>query len=114
MAIAFILFNPIPLIVCIPLLSLLLDTFLSSRPLGKPLVGACYVAPHQLKFGERNYRIKETYLNYKTWLVVLELEDGQRYCLWRDSVSEQHYRQLLVMLQNSTPNKKATDNSSVA
>ncbi|YCA19696.1 hypothetical protein M1D72_09245 [Vibrio sp. AK197] len=72
------------------------------------------MAPHQLKFGERNYRIKETYLNYKTWLVVLELEDGQRYCLWRDSVSEQHYRQLLVMLQNSTPNKKATDNSSVA
>jgi len=43
--------------------------------------------------------IKRSVLSLAMFGVLIWFESGQKRILWRDSVAEEHYRQLLVMLK---------------
>lgn len=100
LAIHFIVVSNLPLSAsCFVLLFILRHAFSHLAWLALPLIGPIDVKDEEFSISENTKRVVKVNFTYVNWFIRLTFDDGSRGLLWRDSVSEAKYRQLIVILK---------------
>lgn len=101
--------NAFPAVVSLLLLCFLLNLLVLHPIFPEPLYGVISITSTQIQIGQELYPYTNSDVSFRAWLIIFKLASGKRMCLWRDSVSENDYRSLLVMLRT----QKTPSNHSV-
>ncbi|MEZ9229698.1 protein YgfX [Vibrio amylolyticus] len=99
----------LPLLVSSSLIALSLIIFHRYRFLPEPMVGAIVISDEGvLDYQGSQCLVKFSSFNTAYIGVILTLTDNRRLILWRDSVTDDEYRKLLVQLRSidTTPDEK--------
>lgn len=65
-----------------------------------PLVGTFALdVSGKLQVNGIDYQYKKMFTIYAEWFVIIDTQQGPRWCVWRDSVREDTYRHLLALFR---------------
>ncbi|MGC9460376.1 protein YgfX [Vibrio genomosp. F10] len=94
--------SSIPLVLTFILLLSLILVFWHSGFMPRSIRGEFRLSEHGvLEYQQKKYLIRYAVLNVAFVGVVLHFADNQRFLLWRDSVSDDEYRKLLVEIRKA-------------
>ncbi|WP_176288656.1 protein YgfX [Vibrio sp. JPW-9-11-11] len=93
-------YSPLPIIAYTVLLPLIVKLHQHQIWLAPALQGeVTFVSPRQIETLHGTYQIKAVLFPLMSWAIVLILHNNQRILLWRDSLSDASYRQIVVLLK---------------
>ncbi|WP_354668159.1 protein YgfX [Vibrio hepatarius] len=92
--------SDMPLTITFCLINLVYKHHLLSSWLTQSIKGQLILSSSGLcEFNGERVRIKKHIMSLSGFGVLLRFDSGDRYILWRDSVSDRHYRQFLMFLR---------------
>ncbi|RTZ15937.1 hypothetical protein EJ063_09135 [Vibrio aquaticus] len=100
LASSLVLLSELPLAAAIPLIAIVFQLSIHQGVFAQALVGDVqFHSCSSYEFGDERYSIKTVLFLLMPVVLVIVTQDNRRVLLWRDSLPDDQYRQLVVMLK---------------